>query len=138
MGARLTDADYERLLEFRAALRRFLKWSGSQAARVGIPPTQHQLLLAIRGSRDHERGPTIGAVAESLVLKPHSAVELVDRATAAGLVERVADEDDQRVVRLRLTARGAEKLEAISVRTFDELEQIVPHLRAVERAARGR
>lgn len=137
MAGELGDADYERLLEFRTAIRHFLRWSESQAAREGIAPTQHQLLLAIRGHRDHDLGPTIGEAANHLQLKPNSAVELVDRAANAGLVERDGDPNDQRVVRLRLTAKGAAKLEAISRATLAELAEIGPHLRVVDRLSKG-
>ncbi|MDQ1401451.1 MAG: hypothetical protein QOK20_3383, partial [Acidimicrobiaceae bacterium] len=54
-----------------------------------MTPAQHQLLLAIKGMRPGE-APTIGEIAEWLVLRHHSAVELVDRATTAGLVFRLA------------------------------------------------
>ncbi len=135
MGAtrRLTDDDYERLLEFRTGLRTFLTWSKNQAAKVGLPPSQHQLMLAIRGHGDHVRGPTVGDVARYLLVRHHSAVELVGRAVDAGLVERVPDSDDGRVVRLRLTARGERKLAAITEATLEELGRIAPSLRRVWR-----
>src|SRR6476661_10995451 len=101
----LDDADYRRLLQFRIGLRRFLHWSEEQAERAGLTPAQHQLLLAIRG-HEGEPGPTIGDIAGYLLLRHHSAVGLIDRAEAASLVERTADADDARVVRVRLTAAG--------------------------------
>ncbi len=123
MTARLTDDDYSRLLEFRTAIRKFLQYSKSQAAELGLTPTQHQLLLAIRGNRGRS-GPTIGDVAACLLIKHHSAVELVDRAEAAGLVERREDRHDQRVVRLALTRSGAMKLERISAANLGELRRL--------------
>lgn len=130
---RLTDEDYERLLEFRTGLRTFLTWSKNQAAKVGLPPSQHQLLLAIRGHDDHARGPTIGEVAQYLLVKHHSAVELIGRAAAGGLVERLPDPDDGRVVRLRLTRLGEKKLAGITAATLEELDRIAPSLRRVWR-----
>ncbi len=124
----MTDADYERLLAFRTGLRTFLKWSKDQAGKAGLAPVQHQLLLAIRGHRDHERGPTIGDVATYLLIKPHSAAELVSRSVDAGLVRRVADPDDGRVVRLVLTNRAARKLEEITAATIEELKRLAPAL----------
>ncbi|MCU1388226.1 MAG: MarR family transcriptional regulator, partial [Ilumatobacteraceae bacterium] len=78
----VSDDDYRRLLAFRDGVRRFLHWSESQAAAVGLTAAQHQLLLAVRGHAG-ERPPTIGDVADRLLLKHHSAVELVSRACAA-------------------------------------------------------
>ncbi len=125
---RVTDADYERLLAFRTGLRTFLKWSHDQAATAGLAPVQHQLLLAIRGHRDHERGPTISDVAGYLLIKPHTAAELVSRSVDAGFVRRVADPDDRRVVRLVLTNRAARKLEQITAATIEEIKRLAPAL----------
>jgi len=117
----LSDGDFERLLAFRDGLRRFLRWSEEQARGVGLTGPQHQLLLAVRG---HGHPPSIGEVAEHLLLRHHSAVELVDRAERAGLVARHPDPDDQRVVRLRLTAEGEARLVALTEAHLEELSRL--------------
>ena len=124
---RLTDADYEDLLTLRSGLRRFLRWGEQQVETAGITPAQHQLLLAIRGHRD-KRGPTMGEVADYLLLRHHSVVGLVDRADAAGLVERVRDHDDHRVVRVLLTPQGNKRLETLSALHLEELERLALRL----------
>jgi DNA-binding MarR family transcriptional regulator len=116
----VTDSDYQRLLAFRTEIRRFLHWSEEQAEALGLTAAQHQLLLAIRGHADR-RGPTIGDVADALFLRHHSAVGLVDRTEAAGLIRRAPDRDDHRRVRLRLTPSGARKLASLSRRHLEEL-----------------
>lgn len=126
----LTDTEYQRLLAFRTSLRRFLHWSEEQAEAVGLTAAHHQLLLAIRGHAGAS-GPTIGELAESLLLRHHSAVGLVDRAAKAGLVERQEDAADRRVVRLRLTARGEEILGRLSAVHMEELQRLAPGLRAI-------
>jgi len=123
----LTDADYRRLLAFRTGIRRFLNWSETQAAAVGITPAQHQLLLAIRG-HDGPDGPTIRDVADALILRHHSAVGLVDRAVEAGLVSRHVDEHDLRVVRLRLTPLGTRRIQQLSGAHLEELRRLVPRV----------
>ena len=120
---RLTNRDYERLLEFRTEIRRFLQWSEEQAKALGLTAAQHQLLLAVRGHRGN-RDPTVGDVAESLLLRHHSAVGLVDRAVEAGLVRREGDTDDRRVVRLTLSALGTRKLADLSRRHLEELTRL--------------
>jgi DNA-binding MarR family transcriptional regulator len=120
---RLTDADYEDLLTLRTGLRRFLRWSEQQAEAASLTPAQHQLLLAIRGHPDR-RGPTIGEVADYLLLRHHSAVGLIDRADASGLVVRVRDPDDRRLVRLQLTPVGRKRLEALSAQHLEELQRL--------------
>jgi len=134
MERRLDDKDYARLLEFRTGLRRFLRWSEQQATAAGLTPAQHQLLLAVRGHHDPTGaglGPTIGDVADSLLLRHHSAVELVDRAVAAGLVERRPDRADQRQVRLVLTAAGSNRLEHLTAVHVEELARLGAALRAL-------
>ena len=130
--ATVTDAQYRRLLAFRVGLRRFLRWSEQQAEAGGVTSAWHQLLLAIRGF-DDPRGPTIGDVAGLLLLQHHSAVGLVDRAVSAGLVRRVPDPDDHRVVRLSLAALGRERLEALSALHLEELRRLSPSMRALWR-----
>jgi DNA-binding MarR family transcriptional regulator len=120
-GRRLSDDDFARLLELRDGLRRVLRWSEDQAKAVGLTATQHQLLLAIRG---HAGSPSIGDIAEHLLLRHHSVVELVDRAESAGLVGRCDDEHDHRVVRLRLTALGERKLGSLSSAHLEELSRL--------------
>jgi len=118
----LTDEDYSRLLELRDGLRRFVHWSEQQARNAGITPAQHQLLLAVRG---HPGGsPTLGDISDHLLLRHHSAVGLVDRAVAAGLLVRCGDPDDLRVVRVELTDRGAAVLAALTAEHKEELERI--------------
>jgi DNA-binding MarR family transcriptional regulator len=128
MSDEITDDDYRSLLEFRTGLRRFQRWSEQQAEAVGLSPAQHQLLLVVRGHAD-PRGPTIGDVAEQLLLRHHSAVGLVDRAESAGFLRRQRDRDDHRIVRLRLTARGTEKIRRLTALHLEELSRLSRPLR---------
>lgn len=124
---RLNERDYSDLLAFRTALRRFDRWSEAQARAVGLTHAQHQLLLAVKG-HDDERGPTIGDVGDYLLLRHHSAVELVNRAEAGGFVERMRDERDGRVVRLRLTALGEDRVDRLAQLHLGELRRLAPML----------
>jgi DNA-binding MarR family transcriptional regulator len=126
----LDQGQYERLLRFRTGLRRFLRWSAEQAALAGLTPAQHQLLLAVRGHPD-PRGPTVRDVAGYLFLRHHSAVELIDRAQAAGLLERHADPDDGRAVRLGLTPSGEERLAKLAAAHLEELARLERELHAL-------
>jgi DNA-binding MarR family transcriptional regulator len=119
---RLDDAAYAELLELRTGLRVFLHWSEDEAHRADLSPAQHQLLLAVRG---HQPGdPTIGELADHLLLRRHSATELVDRAVAAGLVSRTHDAEDHRVVRVELTTQGRERLERLTLVHLEELRRL--------------
>jgi len=123
----LSPEDFAVLLEFRTRLRRFLSWSEHQAKSAGLTPRQHQLLLAIKGHRD-ERGPTVGELADYLVLRHHSTVELIDRAEQAGLVTRYRDSEDARVIRVRLAPPGERKLVELTRQHLIELHELAPAL----------
>lgn len=122
---RIRDADYARLLAVRTGLRRFERWSAARAAEHGLTASQHQLLLAVRG-HDKPDGPTIGQIADYLLIRHHSAVELVDRTVHAGLVRRTRDDVDHRVVRLRLTEHGDRTLTSLTSAHLEELERLTP------------
>lgn len=56
-------------------------------------------------------------------MRHHSAGELIQRAEAAGLVIRVRDNEDQRVIRLQLTETAAQCLQALTELHLEELER---------------
>lgn len=119
----LTKQDYESLAAFRAAIRRFARFSEEGARSVGITPQQHQAMLAILGQPGRSWA-SIAEIAEFLQLKHHTAVGLVDRCMAAGLVERNADPDDRRQVRVTLTNKGEDLLRHLSTRNLRELKNL--------------
>jgi DNA-binding MarR family transcriptional regulator len=121
-GGAVTDAEYRALAQFRRALRAFLHFSEETAKAAGLTPSQHQLLLAIRGA-DTSQPPTIGQVADWMKLRHHSTVELVDRAKRSGLVIRVPDPADHRRQRLALTDLGRTRLDALSALHREELRR---------------
>ncbi len=121
-GGPVTEAEYQSLARFRRALRSFMYFSEEAARAAGLTPTQHQLLLTIRGA-DTEQPPTIGEVADWMRLRHHSTVELVNRAEATGLVRRMADATDRRRQRLVLTELGETKLAALTTLHREELRR---------------
>jgi DNA-binding MarR family transcriptional regulator len=120
---RLTRDDFEHLLAFRTSLRRFQHWSEEQAQAAGLTHVQHQLLVAVKG-HPGDRPPAVGELADYLLLRHHSAVELVDRAATAGLVRRVSDPSDGRVVRVELSPLGEQRLAELTPAHLDELHRL--------------
>src|SRR3954452_3481291 len=114
MGGDVGEDDYARLAALRAGIRRYLAWAEQQAHAHGLTPAQVQLALAVR-SHDDPAGPTLTELADTLLLRHHSVVGLVDRAEEAGLVERVRDPEHRSRVHVRLTPEGAERLQTLSV-----------------------
>lgn len=126
MARTLTDSQYRKLAEFRHRLRLFLAFSEQQAAHAGLTSTQHQLLLAVRGFG--AAPPTVGELAGRMVLKHHSAVELIARLEERGLVQRQRVVSDRRFARVKLTARGSRVLLALSLAHRAELARLGPEL----------
>ncbi len=125
----MTTAEYQALARFRRAFRGFLHFSETAARAAGMTPAQHQLLLAVKGFESGE-SPSIGEIADSLKLRHHSTVELVDRAVAAGLVERRPDPLDARCQRILLTANGEEKLARLSALHREEVRRFREEMEA--------
>lgn len=123
----LTDREYAALAELRHQLRRFLAFSESQARAVELEPRQHQLLLALRGL-PRDITPTVGALAERLLLRHHTVVELLDRLERRRLVKRTRAEDDRRQARISLTPRGLDTLRRLSIAHRNELKTVGPEL----------
>lgn len=126
-GTEVRQADYFALASFRYALRSFLAFSQQRAKESGLTPQQHQSLLAIKGFSG-EKGLSVTDLATYMLLKHHSAVELVDRLERADLVVRVPDKDDRRFIRLELTPKAEGKLVALSARHLIEIGRNAPHL----------
>jgi len=119
---RVTTKDYEALAAFRRELRRFLAFSEDAARSSGLTAQQHQAILAIKGHAGP--GPmTVGELADHLMIRHHSAVELVDRLVTAGLVLRMDSTEDRRRVGLVLTTRAGEILAELSAIHLEELKQ---------------
>ena len=96
--------------ELRAALRRFMHKSERIARESGLTPQRQLLLLMIKGAPDRSETSTVTELTARLRLAHSTVAELVDRAVAAGLVERRRSETDHRVVELRLAAEGERRL----------------------------
>ena len=125
---RSQKSEYQTLADFRYALRQFLRFSAEAAESVGLTPEQHQALLAIQGFPGREQ-ITISELAERLQIRHHSAVGLVDRLSAQGLLVRERSVEDRRRVFVRLTVRGMKILEKLSAAHREELKRIEPQLR---------
>jgi DNA-binding MarR family transcriptional regulator len=123
----LSPADYQALAEFRYQLRRFLHFSEQEARAAGLEPQQHQKLLAIKGL-PADKAASVGELAERLQLQHHSTVELINRMSERGLLERRRDTDDQRRVLISLTVYGEELLRKLSLLHRVELRTTGPAL----------
>lgn len=88
----------------------------------GISPAQVGLLFVLAGRNE----AAIGEIAQALGVAPAAVTNLSKRMQASALIERVADEHDARMTRLRLTAAGYDA----SVRAREVLAELNERLTA--------
>jgi DNA-binding MarR family transcriptional regulator len=115
------------LADFRHELRSFLNFSEQAARTAGLEPQQHQALLALKGLPEGQRN-TVGALAERMQIRHHSAVELANRLEANGWLRRAPSPLDGREVLLQLTPRGEHCLGRLSREHRAELQTTGPRL----------
>src|SRR3954464_1029577 len=115
--------DFEALARFRFGIRRYLRFSEETVRRHGVTPQQYQLMLALKGFPGRDWA-VVRELAERLQLRHHTVVELVNRAQVEGLVQRDADPDDARAVRVLLTDLGEQILARLSALHRDELRRM--------------
>jgi|GraSoiStandDraft_9_1057307.scaffolds.fasta_scaffold24257_2 DNA-binding MarR family transcriptional regulator len=127
--------DYKVLAQFRYQLRQFLSFSEAAANKAGLTPQQHQALLAIKGFSGAEP-ISVGDLAQFLLVRHHTAVELVDRITKLGLLRRIVDDNDSRRILVKLTRKGEQRLRTLSKIHFEELQSASPALTKILRAFR--
>jgi DNA-binding MarR family transcriptional regulator len=120
MSSAVTTAEYRALAELRYRIRLFLREGDAQARACGLEPQQYLLLLAVRGLPS-DADATIRNLAERLVLKHHSVVELVDRLADHGYVRRLRDRADRRKVLVSLLPRGLRLVETVARQRISEL-----------------
>src|SRR5580693_662574 len=98
----VAPAKLKELAEFRYRLRRFLSFSEMASEALGISAQQYQVLQVI-ATVPEGRAASISYLAERMMVRHNSAVELVDRTEKVGLVRRVADESDHRRSLIEIT-----------------------------------
>jgi DNA-binding MarR family transcriptional regulator len=122
---------YQALAEFRYALRHFLAVSEGLCDAAGVTSTQYQMMQMI-ASRPELL--TMKAIAEQLLLKHHSAVQLTDRLVDKGLLERVSSSGDGRVVFVRMTPAGEALFDKLASK---HLAAMVVHEPLISKAIRN-
>lgn len=81
---------------------------------IGLFPGQEQVLQVLA---QHKSGMTMGELSRTLHVRPPTTSKTIARLAAQDLVERDANSPDGRVVRVKLTAAGLEKLARIDAAT---------------------
>ncbi len=124
---KLRLADYQALAEFRYQIREFLHFSEQAVQAAGIEKQQYQFLLAIKGMPEGTR-PRIRELANRMQIQHHSAVELINRLEARGLVKRERAELDRREVLMALTSKGEKVIAELALHHYERLRTAGPRL----------
>ena len=124
------------LAEFRYQMRKFLNFSEMATERRGVSAQQYQLMQVIAAIPDDQQ-PSITYLAERMILRHNSAVELVDRAERAGLVRRESDPKDMRRSLVQLTPEGQKILQQLVGEHLTELVPRCEHLIEALRELQG-
>jgi DNA-binding MarR family transcriptional regulator len=122
-GRSAGKVDYVALARIRFEIRKFLAFSEAAARKEALTPQQHQALLSIKGFSE-EKSVSVGEVADFLLIRHHTAVELIDRMAKLGLVLRSPDPEDGRRSLIRLTSEGERRLRKLSEVHAQELSEI--------------
>jgi DNA-binding MarR family transcriptional regulator len=120
MTMRIATSDYRALAALRYRIRLFLSEGDAAARREGLEPQQYLLLLAVRGLPEGAKA-TIQVLAERLVLKHNSTVELIDRLETHGYVCRSQSSEDRRCVLVKLLPRGEKLVERVARERLTEM-----------------
>jgi DNA-binding MarR family transcriptional regulator len=123
----LRPSQYAAIAAFRMELRRFLAFSEAAATAAGVPPQQHQAVLAIAGHTGTEP-PSVGTIAEYLLIAPNSAAELVTRMVEGGLLVKTPSRLDRRRTELALTEAASDLLHRLTAAHLRELKTLEPAL----------
>jgi DNA-binding MarR family transcriptional regulator len=138
MDGNVAQSRLKSLAEFRFQMRKFLSFSEIASERCGIPAQQYQLIQVIAAVPADQQA-SITYLAERMILRHNSTVELVDRAERAGLVERESDPKDMRRSLVHLTPEGHTILQRLVAEHLSELaprcEQLIQALRELQNAA---
>lgn len=79
-----------------------------------ITPPQFDALLVLNSNRKRtETNLTIGELGERMYLACSTATDLIDRMERNGLVERVRDANDRRVIRLQVLEKGYQMVKEV-------------------------
>lgn len=114
--------ELEALANFRRALRRFLAFSEAAAADLGLTMQWYQALLVIK-TYDGGNHISVGELADQLMIRDHSAAELVSRLVQAKLVRRKTDTLDRRRSLIVMTAAGNRRLDHLAAVHLQKLRE---------------
>lgn len=93
-------------------------------AELGLTMTQLRVLFMVR----NEEGVSAGALADALSVTPSTFTRIMDRLVSNGLVRRVPDQNDRRIVGHELTVDGRHAVDEIERTSRERVNAILDRL----------
>ncbi|MCF3123618.1 MarR family transcriptional regulator [Streptomyces arenae] len=121
----------EQLLRLTRRLHRIQK---RHLEPVGVTPAQSRLLRTLA---HYEAPPRMADLAQRLEVVPRAVTSLVDGLESGGLVRRVPDPSNRRVIRIELTDAGQDALKKLRSARRAAAEDILAPLTAEQREVLG-
>ncbi|HEY3923914.1 MAG TPA: MarR family transcriptional regulator [Acidothermaceae bacterium] len=100
----------------------------SIAGAKGVTLPQYRMLVVLHGAATNLSG-----LAAALDVAPSTAMRMVDRLIAAGLVERTVPADNRRETHLELTTAGRQVVRTVTARRRRDLQAIIERVPAAQR-----
>lgn len=130
---RIKDLQTRRLME---VLRKFGRADWRHFEAGGLKPSEIRMLFAVHsGCSEQPEGVTVSEISSFLQVSSPTVTPLIKSLEAQGLVHRYNDQDDRRVVRVRLTEEGSrftKKARELRLRRFQELKDFLGEERSQE------
>ncbi|MEW6732404.1 MAG: MarR family transcriptional regulator [Acidobacteriota bacterium] len=107
-GKPFTSLEEEVLLNIQRTADMFTRTITERLKPAGISPTQYNVLRILRGAGDE--GLSCSEIAERMVTKDPDITRLLDRLEDRELVTRTRQQQDRRVITVRITSAGLDIL----------------------------
>lgn len=106
--------------------------------RFGLTPLQYNVLRILYVRDPELEGLPTGTIGAALMARGTDVTRIVDRLEKLGLIERIREATDRRVVRVRLTTAGFDLVEEIHDPLLELNQQLFAHVsdKDAERIAR--
>jgi len=134
-GGRATGEINDRMLvvkDFIDELYNKTVFQNGKAANSDLTPSQIKSIFAFK---EDDREYPIGELGRNARVKSSTITDMIDRLEKEGIAERLKDNGDRRVVKVRLTARGREIKRQFAVRMRFGVEQAFSKLSEEEKGA---
>lgn len=115
------NSDFEQLFSTMMQLGKLMSQQ-TQETHEERTATMLQL-MALQFLKEQPNG-TVSELAKLLELSKSSATQLIERLAKAGLVKRINDKEDRRIVRLVITENGEKEFIALKKKLMEKMQKI--------------